>query len=299
MHECVEERGAVRVRQHERLVAFERLARCIDQRRQAEVGEVTSLEARSALHEVLRLRVDTKAEPGSATATLLRPCRARSCHDPNVCPMDVHVNGYQETWYLDLGEQLRFASVWDSFQDTRRRERAIVELALATGLREGEQWCLHLADVHVDGPSPHVVVRYGSWDREAERYRTPKGRKASKRLRVVPHKLMFPTERGARREKPPRSWGDAVEAFGAVPRIGRTPWWHLLRHTFASSLVSGWWGMRWSIEDVSKVLGHTDIRTTHRAEGSARHGRARPRGVHAPGPRRCHARAGRSSKFTR
>ena len=56
--------------------------------------------------------------------------------------------------------------------------------------------------------------------------------------------------------------GDAVEAFGAVPRIGREPWWHLLRHTFASSLVSGWWGMRWSIEDVSKVLGHTDIRTT-------------------------------------
>lgn len=47
-----------------------------------------------------------------------------------------------------------------------------------------------------------------------------------------------------------------------MPRIGRTVWWHLLRHTGASSLISGWWGIRWSIEDVSKVLGHADIRTT-------------------------------------
>jgi len=194
--------------------------------------------------------------------------------------------GYQTTWYLDLDEQSRLVSLWDGFADTRRRERHLVSFALGTGLREGEQWCLHLRDVKLDAASPHIVVRYGSWDRERERYLTPKGRAGSKKERIVPLfgvglsaakawlaqlnlyaprnplGLMFPTERGARRDRSPRSWPDAVEAFGIVPRIGRDIWWHLLRHTFASSLVSGWWGLRWPIEDVSKMLGHTDIRTT-------------------------------------
>ncbi len=74
--------------------------------------------------------------------------------------------------------------------------------------------------------------------------------------------LMFPTERGARRTGLPRSWKKVVEAFGVIPRIGRKVWWPLLRHTCASSMVSGWWGMRWVLEEVSKVLGHTDVRTT-------------------------------------
>lgn len=194
--------------------------------------------------------------------------------------------GYQETWYLDADEQTRLLKVWDDFKDTRRREKWIVAFALGTGLRESEQWCLHLSDVHVDAEDPHIVVRFGTWDREKDRYRSPKGRKGEKRARVVPLfglaleaartwlgqlstyapknplGLMFPTERGARRDRPPRSWPDAIASFGAVPRIGRGPWWHLLRHTCASSMVSGWWGMRWSLEDVSKVLGHTDVRTT-------------------------------------
>ena len=194
--------------------------------------------------------------------------------------------GYQETWYLDANEQKRFLAIWDTFHDTRRREKWIVAFALGTGLRYGELACLHMADVHVDGAEPHIVVRYGSWDREKQRYLSPKGRKGEKRTRVVPLfglaleaarawmaqlsiyapknplALMFPSERGARRDKVPRSWADAVEAFGNVPRIGRTVWWHLLRHTCASSMVSGWWGTRWSLEHVPKILGHTAVRTT-------------------------------------
>ena len=70
-----------------------------------------------------------------------------------------------------------------------------------------------------------------------------------------------PADRRADRT-PPRSWKCVVDAFGAVPRIDDKPWWHLLRHTCVSSLVSGAWGHRWSLEDVQRVLGHTDIRTT-------------------------------------
>lgn len=211
--------------------------------------------------------------------------------------------GYQEEWYLDLSEQRRLLGLWGTLaalDERDRLERWMCGFALATGLRIGELWCLHLSDVDVSGATPHVVVRYGSWDPVKERYRSPKGRKGEKKKRVVPLwglglesakawlevraaylkmtpktereraasdyqdiGLMFPTERGRRRDnKPPRSWKTVVEAFGAVPRIGEKPWWHLLRHSCASSLISGAWGDRWALEDVQKVLGHSDIRTT-------------------------------------
>ena len=38
--------------------------------------------------------------------------------------------------------------------------------------------------------------------------------------------------------------------------------WHDLRHTCASSLVSGAWGRPWRLEEVAKVLGHSSIQTT-------------------------------------
>lgn len=179
--------------------------------------------------------------------------------------------GYQDGWYLDDSEQARFLAVELEDVDAQRRwerERLIVQFGLGTGLRLRELCCLHLADVHADtkGVSPFIDVKYGSWDRKKKRYRSPKGRKGEKKSRRVellgpaleaarlwlaqlatyapknPLGLMFPTERGARRDKPPRSWTAVVNAFGVVPRIGRKMWWHLLRHTCASSLIAGWWG---------------------------------------------------------
>lgn len=200
--------------------------------------------------------------------------------------------GYQEGWYLDRDDQPRFLGTWDrkdiGLDEGDRMEKWLAAFAIGSGLRKGEQWCLHLTDVFVgrNEPSPRVVVRFGSWDPVKKRYRAPKGRKGEKKTRVVylhglaleaarvwlallpvyapnnPLGLMFPTERGARRVGMPRSWKKVVGAFGVIPRIGRKVWWHLLRHTCASSMISGWWGMRWRIESVSKVLGHTDVRTT-------------------------------------
>ena len=176
--------------------------------------------------------------------------------------------GYQDGWYLDAAEQSRFFATWDrqdlDLDATDRAEKLIVQFAIGSGLRKGEAWCLHLDDVHVadDEPLPRVEVKYGSWDPIKNRYRPPKGRRGEKRMRVVPLfglaleaarawilqlpeyapknplGLMFPTERGARRDGLPRSWSTIGDAFGAIPRIGRKPWWHLLRHTCASSIVS-------------------------------------------------------------
>ena len=200
--------------------------------------------------------------------------------------------GYQEGWYLNAEEQRWFLSLWDTLVGLDMRDRVekwIVACGITLGLRLGELWCLHLADVHLEGDEPHIVVRFGSWDPVKERYRAPKGKAGEKKSRIVPlwgpgleamkrwleilptyasknpHGLVFPTERGARRDKkPPRSWKTIAKVFGTLPRIGRPVWWHLLRHTCASSLVSGWWGIRWSLEDVQKILGHADLRTTQR-----------------------------------
>jgi integrase len=133
-----------------------------------------------------------------------------------------------------------------------------------------------------------VLVRFGSYDKKKKRYRSPKGRAGDKRTRRVPLfglgldaarawleclptyapknplGLMFPTPRGALRvAKPPRTFVKVVKGLD-VPRLGRKPWWHLLRHTCASSLVSGWWGQRWRLEDVRAVLGHSSVKVTER-----------------------------------
>jgi len=200
-------------------------------------------------------------------------------------------SGYQETWYLDALDQLRLLACWDRFEKPiEKAEKWIVAVAMGTGIRQGEQWCLHLADVHVDGATPHVKIQYGSWDPKKKRYLSPKGRKGAKKTRIVPLfgraleamkrwlavlpiycpknplGLAFPTQRGARRgsSKVPRTWARAVEKFGVVSRIGRGPWWHLLRHTCASSMTAGWWGKRWRLEDVRAIMGHSSVKVTER-----------------------------------
>ncbi len=163
-------------------------------------------------------------------------------------------------------------------------EVTIAAFAIGTGLRQGEQWALHLRDVHVDGDQPRVVVRYGGFNRKHGGWQPPK----SGKVRVVPlfglglvaakrwleirtaylhgpklqhaSPLMFPTERGSHRDqKPPRhGWPLMVAA------VGRHVHWHLLRHTCASSLVAGWWGRRWRLEEVKEMLGHSSITVTQR-----------------------------------
>jgi site-specific recombinase XerD len=73
---------------------------------------------------------------------------------------------------------------------------------------------------------------------------------------------MFPTRRGALRTKAPEVWASVKEGFGIRPRIGRLVWWHLLRHTFASSLVAGWWGGKRTLDEVRTLMGHSSVKVT-------------------------------------
>ncbi len=158
-------------------------------------------------------------------------------------------------------------------------ERWIIAFAMGTGLRAGEICTLRLADVHVDGDDPHVVVRYGSVPAEPTKGKRIRkvplfgwGLLAAKEwLRAIttwvkknPRKLMFPRLRGGFRDHHHvlrwETWSAIVEAAG-LPDAFR---WHDLRHTCGSSLVSGWWGRRWTLIEVRDMLGHESVTTTER-----------------------------------
>jgi integrase len=180
-----------------------------------------------------------------------------------------------DDWYLTLEEQARVRAARDT-----NIEALLAMFAMGTGLRQAEQWSLRIVDVHVDGPSPHVFVRFGSEGKTPKNYRARVVplfglalEAAREWLEVLPRYakknpkgLMFPTKRGCRRGrcKVPREW-PALRAA-----IGRHVHWHLLRHTFCSSLVAGWWGRAWSLEEVRVVAGHSSITVTERYAHLAR-----------------------------
>ncbi len=156
-------------------------------------------------------------------------------------------------------------------------EKWIVAFALGTGVRQGEQWNLHIRDV--DLVNRRVTIRYGGFRKG--KLRTPKNGKsrvvelfgigllaAREWLAALPSYakanplgLMFPTERGSRRQqsKVPQTFLDARDVVARVHVR-----WHTLRHACASALVAGWWGQPWRLEAVSKHLGHQSMSVTER-----------------------------------
>ncbi len=141
--------------------------------------------------------------------------------------------------------------------------RPLVVFALLTGLRQAEQWWLQHEDVY-DG---HIVVRRSSkgLPPKSGRNRTvyllgP----AKQALSLAPEgsKFVWPGVRGGRRQqsKKPRRWYQWIKAAGIDRRIR----WHDLRHTCATALLAGWWGRKWSIDEVCQHLGHSSVTVTER-----------------------------------
>jgi len=176
-----------------------------------------------------------------------------------------------DAWtYLRPEEQMRMLSVCDA------QERCIVAVALGTGVRAGELCALRLEDVHL-GDRPRIVVRYG---------KPPSEPTKTNKVRTVPlfglalqaitawmpvvatmkntHGVLFPLERGGYRDEGHVLPWDRWQEIVRQAELGRRFRWHDLRHTCASSLVSGWWGRRWSLMEVKEMLGHTSITTTQR-----------------------------------
>ena len=148
-------------------------------------------------------------------------------------------------------------------------ERDLVAFAMGAGLRQGEQWALQVRNVNLErrriaisrgsktGPRKSGKVAHAALFGMALEAITTQLMKRPRR----PDALVFPGPQGGQRaEGAPRRFAAWVAAAG----IERHVRWHDLRHTCASSLVAGWWGHRWTIEEVAAQLGHTDSSMTRR-----------------------------------
>jgi integrase len=198
----------------------------------------------------------------------------------------------QEPWdYLRLEEQRAIATC----ADVPLWARLMMGFAWGTGLRQGEQWNLERRDLHTEGDDPYVVVRFGSKGHAPKNGRIRRvplfgdGLAAAKRwLQVLPGYapknpvgLVFPTVTGCRRGvgAPERGETNAEMAARRATKRGKVEllpeWlrqagvtrevrWHDLRHTCASSLVAGWWGRTWTLQEVCEMLGHSSIVVTQR-----------------------------------
>jgi integrase len=188
----------------------------------------------------------------------------------------------EEKWaYLHLDEQREIAAC----EAIPLHDRLAIRFSFLTGLRQGEFRHLEIADVHLEGDSPHVVVRYAG--RKNGKKLPPKSGKVRKVPLIAeaqavtrewlellptfspsnPHGLMWPTCRGHYRQQgKPLGKSGTVRKHYATAGIKLRPHlhWHALRHTCASSLLAGWWGRRWAIEEVQVVMGHSSVTITQR-----------------------------------
>ena len=83
----------------------------------------------------------------------------------------------EEPWTnLVLAEQ---SAVW-SCEEIPAHHNLWMQVAVGTGIREGEQFNLHLHDVRADGEDPEIVVRYGS------KKSGPKSTRGKIKIRHVP-----------------------------------------------------------------------------------------------------------------
>lgn len=142
--------------------------------------------------------------------------------------------------------------------------------AWGTGLRQDDQWGLKLADVRgLETGTPHL---YYYNHKKQGMVRCPLFgvalRATLRQIAILPryaakneHRLLFPLPSGARRQ-PSKNYGwHKLRAFAGVETYVT---WHELRDTCATSLLNGWWGPAWRLEDVRDMLAHSGIEVTER-----------------------------------
>lgn len=141
------------------------------------------------------------------------------------------------------------------------RDRAILELLYATGMRVSEIVALDLDDVDLDAQTVRVVgkgnkermVVMGEPAREAlERYL----REARPKLAVGPERAFLLNRDGGRLSV--RRVQLMVRKYAAAAGLGKRAYPHLLRHTFATHLLDGGADLR----VVQELLGHANVNTT-------------------------------------
>lgn len=191
----------------------------------------------------------------------------------------VEADAEEYAWdYLYPDEQLALLNA------TPVEEWHTVAFALGTGARNSEQWHLLLEDI--------------SLERREVTFRRTKNKKArtvplfgialdaakeaiDRQRRKCPFAFPSPRTNEQRwHDSHPSGW----EKWLKAAKIDRSIRWYDLRHTCATSLLAGWWGRKWKLDEVRDMLGHSSIKMTERyahridetlrkaAEGTGFHG---------------------------
>jgi integrase len=167
-----------------------------------------------------------------------------------------------EGWtILDPDEQI---ALLDAVDDD---EYHLVAFALHTGLRNSELWNLRFEDIDLE--AEEVRVRAGK-----------RGITKTGKVRRVPLlglarqaaqwafdnrrcDFVWPSPKAGEKRgdsSQPHRWHEWVKAAGIKRRVR----FYDLRHTCATSLMAGWWGPKWAIDDVQQILGHSSAKMTER-----------------------------------
>lgn len=164
--------------------------------------------------------------------------------------------------YLNREEVERLIAIPPDSKPTGLRDRAMLELLYATGLRVSELCLLELAGVErqlgvlrvLGKGNKHRMVPFGESAGEAlDRYLRD-GRGKLLRGRASPH--VFVTARGGAMTR--QGFWILLKGYGRKAGIAARLTPHVVRHSFATHLVEGGADLR----SVQVMLGHADISTT-------------------------------------
>lgn len=157
-------------------------------------------------------------------------------------------------------------------EEIPEKARSVYEVAIFTGMRQGELWGLRWGDLSLDAERPECVVRrsYEGPTKAGKPRRFPllqRAVDAFQRIRegaadVSPSALVFPNPSGGMH-------GGGYDAGWAARNrekagIREDVKFHSFRHTCASHLLVGTWGHAWSLAEVRDYLGHSSISVTER-----------------------------------
>lgn len=161
---------------------------------------------------------------------------------------------------LTADEQQAMLATFNCRYRTPHRDRTMIELALATGLRAGEIVALKDEHVELDATGGRLMVRDGKGSKDRVVYFGPEVRDTLREWldRKPESRFVFPTRTG----KPVatshlrRVVKRAAREAGVAEAERVSP--HTLRHTFATDLYRETGNLRL----VQKALGHASIQTT-------------------------------------
>jgi integrase len=162
------------------------------------------------------------------------------------------------------------------------RLRAFFAAAIYVGLRDGELLGLRWQDLHMDAEVPNLDVRKsydGPTKTKGSRRTVPllapvlDALKAYRKTITIGKvgQLVFPADDGGCYSKGyDADWTDHPSATGtrdgwrSKAKVRPHVRFHDLRHTCASHLVQGSWGLKLTLHQAMQWMGHSDIKTTLR-----------------------------------